>query len=175
MMRPELAQSNGGLYTANERVRVPAQVHPYSTGPIGGIIAGAVMTVAMAGWGAVTGYGIWMPVNLIAATFIPELQIASVETLANFHLMGAVVGTLLHFGFSILLVSIFAAILPTLPGSAFFWALVVGPGLWFSAQYLALPIFNPRMETRINLPSFAISHLMYSLVLGWWIARTPKI
>lgn len=161
----------------NERQRnvVPAEVYPYRAGLVGGIIAGAIMALVMAEWGALTGRGVWLPVNLIAATVLRDLQVAPVETLAQFMLAAAIVGTLIHFGLSIGLGFLFALLLPTLPGSAFFWALIIGPILWFTAQYLALPLVNPRMEALVHYPSFAVAHVVYSLVLGFWVSRTPKV
>lgn len=174
-MQQEAVEFTGQQARGDERITVPAEVYPYRAGFVGGTVAGAVMTLVMAGWGAITGMGVWLPVNLIAATVLPNLRGESLEMLAQFHLAGAVVGTLIHFGISITLGFLFATLLPTLPGSAFVWALVVGPILWFTAQYLALPLVNPRMEALVHIPSFAIAHVAYSLTLGWWVARTSKI
>ncbi len=174
-MQQDAVELPGQQTRIGERVTVPAEVYSYRAGLVGGTVAGAVMTLVMAGWGAVTGMGIWLPVNLIAATVLLGLRGESLEMLAQFHLAGAVVGTLIHFGISITLGFLFATLLPTLPGSAFGWALVVGPILWFTAQYLALPLVNPRMEALVHIPSFFIAHVAYSLTLGWWVARTPKV
>lgn len=174
-MQHEIVQPEHRQVGNSGRVAVPAEVYPYYAGFMGGIIAGAVMTLVMAGWGAFTGRGIWFPVNLIAATVVPGLRDAPVEMLAEFSLVGVVVGTLIHFVLSMGLGFLFATLLPTLPGSAFLWALVVGPLLWFVAQYLALPLVNPRMEALIHVPSFAVAHVAYSLTLGWWVSRTAKI
>lgn len=174
-MERKAIQHSGVQTRAGERITVPAEVLPYRVGFVGGIIAGVVMTLVMAGWGALTGRGIWFPVNLIAATVLPDLQAASFQTLAQFNPAGALIGTLIHFTLSIGLGFVFALLLPTLPGSTFLWALAIGPILWFTAQYLALPLINPRMEALVHTPSFAIAHVMYSLTLGWWTSRASKI
>jgi hypothetical protein len=150
-------------------------IYPYRVGITGGLVAGAVMALAMALWGLLSGNGIWYPVNLIAATFLPELQTAPPEALAQFHLGGAVVGTLIHFTISAVLGLLFAILLPTLPGSTVLWALIVGPLLWVGAQYAILPAVNPRMDELVHQTTFVLAHLAYSLVLGWWVARAPKI
>lgn len=150
-------------------------IYPYRVGIMGGLAAGAVMALTMALWGAISGKGIWFPVNLIAATLLTDFQAASPEVLAQFSLAGAVVGTLIHFFISSLLGLIFALLLPTLPGSTMLWALIVGPLLWVGAQYAILPVVNPRMEALVSEPTFAIAHLAYSLVLGWWVTRADKL
>ena len=174
-MQHEVPQQVAGQTSVGGRISVPVEVYPYRAGLIGGIIAGIVMALAMAGWGALTGMGVWFPVNLIAATVLRHLQNEPLEMLSQFYMAGAVVGTLIHLGISILLGFIFATLLPTLPGSTILWSLIVSPILWFIAQYLALPLVNPRMGALIDHPSFAIAHVIYSLVLGWWISRTAKI
>lgn len=150
-------------------------IYPYRVGLIGGVVAGAVMALAMALWGLLTGNGIWYPVNLIAATLLPHLQAASPAQLALFDPMGALVGTLIHFGISIVLGLIFAVVLPTLPGSTLLWALIVGPLLWVGAQYAVLPVLNPRMEELVNQPTFIAAHVAYSLVLGLYVMRAQKL
>lgn len=150
-------------------------VYPLRTGILGGLVAGAVMALAMALWGAISGNGIWYPVNLIAATFLPNLQTATPAVISAFDPAGALLGTVMHFGISAVLGLFFALILPTLPGSTTLWALIVGPLLWIGAQYAALPVINPRMEDLVSEPTFLVAHLAYSLVLGLWIARQDKI
>ncbi|MFQ5592812.1 MAG: hypothetical protein ACE5HA_01550 [Anaerolineae bacterium] len=174
-MEHEVLQSPGEQTSKGQRITVPAEVFPYSAGIVGGMIAGVFMAVAMAGWGGLTGMGVWFPVNLIAATVLRDLQSESLQMLAQFYPAGAVVGTLIHLGLSITLGFIFAMLLPTLPGPAFLWALVIGPTLWFIAQYLGLPLVNPRMEALVHIPSFAVSHIIYSLILGLFISRVTKI
>jgi hypothetical protein len=56
-----------------------------------------------------------------------------------------------------------------------FWAFAVGPILWAGAIFAGLPLLNPVMAKNIDLLSFAIANIIYSLVLGLWVIRTPKI
>lgn len=150
-------------------------IYPYRVGLIGGLAAGAVMALAMALWGLLSGNGIWFPVNLIAATLLRPLQSLPVEELARFSLSGALVGSLIHFSISAVLGLLFALVLPTLPGSTFLWALIVGPLLWVGAQYAILPLVNPRMELLVSEPTFAVAHLAYSIVLGFYLTRADKL
>jgi uncharacterized membrane protein YccF (DUF307 family) len=70
---------------------------------------------------------------------------------------------------------LFAMLLPTLPGRPAPWSLVVGPLLWFGATLVLLPQINPIMSQLLDWPSFALANLVYGLVLGLWVASTPKV
>lgn len=158
-----------------EEVRVPAEIYPYSAGVIGGLLGGLAMIPVALVYGLLSGRGIWYPVNLIAATFIPAWQQASVAQLMQFHLNGLITGLATHIFMSLLLGLIFAIIMPGLPKNPIFWAFVIGPILWGGAVYAGLPLLNPIMARYIDLPSFAIANIIYSLVLGLWVARTPRV
>lgn len=126
-------------------------------------------------YGLLSGHGIWYPVNLIAATLLRSWQQASPEQLAGFNALGLALGLLLHIMVSLGLGFLFAVLLPTLPGRPEYWACLVGPILWFSAVYAVLPLLNPIMARSVDLPSFALANILYSLMLGFWVGGTPKI
>ncbi len=155
-------------------LRVPAEIYPYSAGIVGGLLGGLAMVPVALAYGVISGKGIWYPINLVAATLIPAWQQASQATLIQFHLQGVIVGLLIHLFMSVALGFIFAVMLPALPWTPFFWAFAVGPILWAGAVYAGLPLLNPIMARYIDLLSFAIANIVYSLVLGLWMIRTPK-
>jgi hypothetical protein len=161
--------------TESGEVRVPAAIYPYSAGVKGGLLGGLAMVPVAFAYGLLSGHGIWYPVNLVAATFVPSWQRATAAQMEQFHPEGLVIGLLTHIVMSILLGLIFAIIMPGLPKTPVFWAFVVGPILWGGAIYAGLPLLNPIMAHYIDLPSFAIANIVYSLVLGLWVARTPKV
>ncbi len=156
-------------------LRVPAMVYPYKAGIYGGLLGGLPMIPVALAYGVMSGHGIWYPVNLVAATLIRSWQQATPEQLAQFSIVGLLVGLAIHLAMSAGLGLIFAILLPTLPGQPLYWAFLVGPILWFGAVYAGLPVLNPVMARYIDLPSFALANILYSLVLGVWVARTPKI
>ncbi|RPJ42773.1 MAG: hypothetical protein EHM21_12365 [Chloroflexi bacterium] len=156
-------------------IRVPAMIYPYSSGLAGGLLGGLAMIPVAVAYGLLSGTGIWYPVNLIAATVFRSWQQASPEQLAQFSLAGLLVGLLIHLAMSLTLGFIFAVMLPALPRNPIFWALVVGPVLWAGAIFDWLPLFNPVMARNVDLLSFGIANITYSLVLGWWVIRTPKV
>lgn len=61
-----------------------------------------------------------------------------------------------------------------MPGPAFIWSLITGPLLWAAVQFVVLPLVNPIMSELVNPLPFVTAHLLYSLVLGWWVVRHPK-
>ncbi len=155
--------------------RVPEQVYPYTAGLVGGLLGGLAMIPVALVYGLISGRGIWYPVNLIAATLIPAWQHATAAQLAQFHWDGLILGLLIHLFMSGLLGLVFAIMMPALPKTPVFWAFVIGPVLWAGAVFAGLPLLNPIMAKTIDLPSFAIANIIYSLVLGLTVARTPKI
>ncbi len=153
----------------------PAEIVPYRAGVIGGLAGGAAMVGVALGYGLLSGRGIWLPVNLIGATLIRDLQGASLEALMQFHPAALLAGLLLHGLLSSALGALYALILPTLPGPPLLWAVIVGPLLWLAATFVILPIFNPIMARYVDWPSFALAHLVYGLIMGIWVGRTPRV
>ena len=155
--------------------RVPALVYPYRAGVIGGLLGGLAMIPVALAYGLLSGHGVWYPVNLISATLIRSWQAATGSQLAQFSLAGLLLGLLIHLLMSVALGLAFAILLPTFPGTPILWAFVVGPILWAGATFAGLPLLNPVMAHYIDWPSFAIANILYALVLGIWVAHTPKI
>jgi hypothetical protein len=160
---------------AAEELSVPAWVYPYRAGIIGGFLGGVAMIAVAVIYGLSSGRGVWLPVNLIGATMVQELQIAPLEQLSAFNPIALIIGLTLHMALSIGLGFIFALVLPTFPGSPLLWAIIIGPLLWALASVLILPLLNPVMAQNVDHLSFFVAHVVYSIVLGLWIARTPKV
>jgi hypothetical protein len=156
-------------------VAVPEWVYPYRAGVVGGALGGLAMIGVAGLYGLLTGVGLWLPVNLIGATLVRSLQDIPLERLAQFNLEALVIGLILHAFLSITLGLIFAALLPTLPGSPVVWSIVIGPLLWTIASVMILPMINPAMAQHVDHFSFFVAHAVYSVVLGLQIARTPKV
>ena len=154
---------------------IPSHVYPLRAGFIGGALGGVAMALAAAIYGAIWRGSPWLPVNVVAATFLRDLQSASPEQLAQFNMNALIVGGLMHGLLSLSLGVLFVLLLPTLPGTPVFWAITVGPLLWVVATVITLPLINPLGERIIDWPSFIVAHLAYGLVLGFYVVRTPKV
>ena len=173
-MSEDKAESSNAI-SHLEETSVPAWVYPYRAGVIGGALGGLTMIAVAAIYGLSSGRGLWLPVNLIGATLVRDLQTASLEELSQFNFSALAAGLFLHLMLAIGLGFVFALLLPTLPGPVFVWAIVIGSGLWILASLLTLPLLNPVMGVYVDRPSFYVAHVAYCIVLGLWVMRSPKI
>lgn len=153
----------------------PSERYSYSAGAVGGLLGSLAMVVVALAYGVLSGSGIWFPVNLIGAAIVPSLQAAGPAELAQFHLVGLIAGLSVHLTLSVLLGLVYALVLPTLPGRPEMWAVIVGPLLWFAAMFTILPVINPAMQQYVDVTSFALAHVAYSLILGLWVSRSSKV
>ena len=168
MTQVDVSQRENGL-------SIPSHVYPLRAGFIGGALGGIAMALAAATYGALWRGSPWLPVNVVAATFLRDLQSASPEQLAQFNLNALIIGGVMHAALSVGLGVLFVLLLPTLPGTPVFWAITIGPLLWVVATVITLPLINPLGERIIDWPSFIVAHLAYGLVLGFHVVRTPKV
>lgn len=159
----------------HDRLGVPAYFYPYSSGFYGGLAGGALMGLPALAYGILSGYGIWFPINLIAATVLPRMQQMSPAEIARFDIGVLAVALLIHFTVAAVLGLVFAVLLPTLPGHPSFWALLIGPLFWLTGTYLLLPQLNAVMAQQLNWISFSVALFLYGLGLGLWVERTEKI
>lgn len=156
------------------RTVYPEWVYPYSAGILGGLIGGLGVAVIGLGYGVYSG-NVWLPVNVVAAVALRNLQSRSVTALGDFDPSALIVGLLIHAAMSVALGLMFAFILPALPGRPLYWGPVIGPLLWVGAYVAALPLLNPVMVRNLEITSFTIAMIMFGILLGWWIDRTPMV
>src|SRR5262249_54914658 len=67
------------------RVRIPAEIHPYSSGIKGGIVGGIAMAIVACLYGVIAHRSIWYPINLLAAAAMPSLAQADLAQLTAFN------------------------------------------------------------------------------------------
>lgn len=147
-------------------------VYSLRTGVQGGVVGGVVMAFVAALAGIVTGMGIWYPLNLVGAALLRGLSPAALE---QFNAAALAAGALVHFGLSITLGVAFVLLLPTLPGRTFVWSIIIGLALWALAQFAVVPIVNPLMASELNVPSFVLANLAYSITLGLYVEYSEPI
>lgn len=152
----------------------PEWVYPYQAGIVGGLLGGAAVAVTGLAYGLATG-NVWLPVNVVAATLLRDMQTRTLEQLSQFDLTALLVGLVLHGAMSVGFAMLFSFILPALPGRPLYWGPVIGPLLWVGATVAVLPILNPVMAANVEWISFGLANVLYGLILGWWIDRTPLI
>ena len=152
----------------------PEWVYPYSAGILGGLIGGLGVAVVGMSYGVYSG-NVWLPVNLVAAAILRNLQSQPAPAISQFDPAALIVGILIHAVMSASLGLIFSFILPALPGRPLYWGPVIGPLLWVGGYVAALPLLNPVMIRNLEIVSFTIANILFGILLGWWIDRTPMV
>jgi hypothetical protein len=160
------------------RLRLPVEIHPYSSGLWGGLAGGAAMTGVAVLAGALNAGSVWYPINLLAAIALPSLATADAATLRAFHPVALAVGTVIHFVLSVFVGLLYAVILPMLPrrtALAAVWGGLVGPAVWTSLLWSSLGLLNPVLAARIDWTWFGISQIAFGLVTGLVVARSERM
>lgn len=157
------------------RVRIPARIHPYSSGLWGGLAGGAAMAALACLYGLVAQHSIWYPVNLLAGVVIPGMGNESVEQLRAFQPLAFFAALVGHAIISILVGIVYAVMLPMFPKYAPFWAGILMPLFWSALVATTLSVVNPAMNERISWPWFVVAQLGFGLVGGYFIAKSTSI
>jgi hypothetical protein len=160
---------------AGHRVRLPVEIHPYSSGVMGGLAGAVAMAAVAIVYGLLTYGSPWVPINLLASTISPPMMQASVETLSGFHGGSFLLATIIHALLSMLAGLVYAAVLPMLPGRSMLWGGVVAPVLWSGVAWLALGIVSPTLDASVSWPWFLASQLAYGLACGAVVARSERV
>lgn len=163
------------LGEGGHRVRIPAEMHPYSAGVKGGLVGGVVMAALALLYGIVMQGSIWYPVNLLAGAVMPEFAGASVETLKAFNLWALLIGIVMHGSLSIIIGLLYAVALPMFPKFAWLWAGILTPLFWTGLFHASIGMLNPALAERVDWFWFVICQLGYGMVGGYVVARSQKI
>jgi hypothetical protein len=161
---------------AGHRVRIPAEIHPYSSGIKGGILGGIAMAIVACLYGVVAYRSIWYPINLLAAGAVPSLARADLAQLTAFNGTGFIVALISHGMFSVLVGLLFAVLLPMLPsGRAAFWGSLVSPVLWSALIWATLKLINPALNARIDWIWFIASQVAFGLTTGYVVHHSKMV
>jgi hypothetical protein len=157
------------------RVRVPAEIQPYSAGVKGGIVGGAAMAVVALIYGLLAQDSLWYPINLLAGMALPGMAALSVAQLRAFSLSALIIGTLAHGVISVLAGLLYAVILPMLPRRHTLWGGFVAPLLWTGLIWAVLGVVNPALNARIDWLWFIASQIAFGLAAGFVVSRAQPI
>ena len=161
---------------AGHRVRIPAEIHPYSSGLKGGIVGGVAMAVVASAYGLIAHGSIWYPINLLAAAAIPSLAQADVAQLEAFNGVAFIVALISHGVISLLVGLLFAVLLPMLPSRrAAFWGSLMAPLLWTALVWATLRVVNPLLDARIDWLWFIASQIVFGMTTGYIIHHTGTV
>jgi hypothetical protein len=161
---------------AGHRVRIPAEIHPYSSGIKGGILGGVAMAIVACLYGLIAYRSIWYPINLLAAAAVPSLAQADLAQLTAFNGTGFIVGLISHGVFSVLVGLLFAVLLPMLPSRrAAFWGSFFSPLLWSALIWATLKLINPALDARIDWIWFIVSQVAFGMTAGYVVHHSKMV
>ncbi len=161
---------------AGHRVRIPAEIHPYSSGLKGGIVGGVAMAIVASAYGLIAHGSIWYPINLLAAAAIPSLAQADAAQLETFNGAAFIVALVSHGLISLLVGLLFAVLLPMLPSRrAAFWGSLMAPLLWTALVWATLRLVNPLLDARIDWLWFIASQIVFGMTTGYIIHHTGTV
>lgn len=159
----------------SHRLHLPVEIHPYSSGIVGGLLGGVAMAVVACGYGLLAHGSLWYPINLLAAVTMPSLASADTAQLAAFHAGAFAIAVIAHGTISMFVGLVYAAILPMFPRWPTLWGGIVGPLLWTGLLWATLGVINPLLNARIEWPWFVASQIAFGIATGAYITRTQKI
>ena len=163
------------LGEGGHRVRIPAEIHPYSAGIEGGIVGGIAMAIVAVTYGIVAYGSPWYPINLLAAAAFPVPAQMSLEQLTAFSGLNLGIALISHAVVSLLVGLLYAAMLPMLPRHPAFWGGLMVPLLWTSLIWASLDVINPMLNQHIDWRWFIASQMAFGLTGGFVIARSERI
>src|SRR5262245_5935180 len=161
---------------AGHRVRIPAEIHPYSSGVKGGLLGGAAMAIVACAYGLIAYRSVWYPVNLLAAAALSSMTRADLAQLKVFNVTAFFVALFIHAAISILVGLLFAVLLPMFPSRrAAFWGSLTAPLFWSALVWATLRFVNPALDARIDWTWFIASQVVFGLVAGYVVHHTKTV
>jgi hypothetical protein len=161
---------------ASHRVRVPAEIHPYSSGIKGGLLGGVAMAMVACVYGLIAQSSLWYPVNLLAAAALPSMANADLPQLKAFDGTAFIIALISHISISSLVGLLFAVLLPMLPSRrAAFWGSFFTPILWTALVWATLAVVNPALNARIDWIWFIASQIAFGMATGYLVHHTKMV
>jgi len=149
------------------RKMLPVETYTVTAGIKGGMAGGAAMIVPAILFGLIHYHSVWYAVNLLAAAVFVSWGNASTAFLCSFHLDGLLVAVAIHGVASLLVGTLYGAMLPMFPKRPILTAGFAAPLLWSGLIYSTLGVVNPLLDQRIDWPWFIASQFAFGLVAGF--------
>jgi hypothetical protein len=163
------------VFSGSPRATLPLELHPISAGVIGGLAGGLAMAILALLHGAITGRGIWYPVNLLSAGFFPSAVAQSTGELSRFHAGATLIGAVIHLFASIIVGLLYGAMLPILPRRPILLGGLAVPLLWSALFHGIVGIVNPVLEQRVSWPWFVACQIGFGAVAGIVVSRRERV
>ena len=165
------------MAVANElqRAFLPLEIYPISAGVKGGLAGSVAMAVVAILYGLISRHGIWYPINLLAAGFLPASMTDTTAEIAAFNLSVFLIAIPIHLITSLLVGLLYGATLPMLPRQPILLGGFIAPILWTGLIHSILGIVNPVLNQRIDWDWFVVSQVAFGIVAGIVVSRQERI
>jgi len=165
------------MAVANElqRAFLPLEIYPISAGVKGGLAGSVAMAVVAILYGLISRHGIWYPINLLAAGFLPASMTDTTAKIAAFNLSVFLIAIPIHLITSLLVGLLYGATLPMLPRQPILLGGFIAPILWTGLIHSILGIVNPVLNQRIDWGWFVVSQVAFGIVAGIVVSRQERI
>jgi hypothetical protein len=157
------------------RARLPIEIYPVSAGVKGGLAGSVVMALLAVLYGVVSGYGIWYPINLLAAVVYAEPMQVTTQQMSSFHIELFLVASAIHVVSSVLVGLLYGAVLPMFPRRPILLGGFVAPVVWSGLLHSVLGIINPLLDQRIHWGWFLASQIGFGITAGLVVVRQGRI
>jgi hypothetical protein len=157
------------------RKMVPVETFRFSTGLKGGIAGGIAMIVPATLFSLLKFHSVWYAMNLMAAGGFVSWTQQSNEFLAQFHIEGLLAALAIHAVTSLLVGSLYGAMLPMFPRWPILTAGFLAPLLWTGLLASVLNIVSPILNERIDWFWFIPSQIAFGLVAGYVVNLQAKV
>jgi hypothetical protein len=157
------------------RARLPIEIYPVSAGVKGGLAGSVVMALLAVLYGVVSGYGIWYPINLLAAVVYAEPMQVTTRQMSSFHIELFLVASAIHVVSSVLVGLLYGAVLPMFPRRPILLGGFIAPIVWSGLLHSVLGIINPLLDQRIHWGWFLASQIGFGITAGLVVVRQGRI
>jgi hypothetical protein len=152
----------------------PVEIPALSAGIKGGLAGGLAMAIMWMLQGALSGQGVWYPINLLCAGFFPAAVTGTTAELGQFQAGSFVVAVLIQLIASVVVGLLYVAILSMLSPKAVRVARFAAPLLASALLHGIVGIVNPSVDQRIDWFWFVISQAGFGVVAGIVISGALK-
>jgi len=156
------------------RAWLPVHTYPISAGVKGGLAGSIAMAILACAYGVLKAGSIWYPINLLAAAIYSESSRLGPGQLYSFHADAFAIAFFLHGIVSILVGSLYGAMLPMFPRRPIVLGGLIAPALWSGVLYTIMGLLNPLLASHIDWPWFMASQVAFGVVAGLVVVRQPS-
>jgi hypothetical protein len=147
------------------------EANPVSAGIKGGLAGGSAMAIVAMLCGALSGHGIWYPINLLSAGFSPGAATETAAELSRFQVSSFAVAAVIQLIASLVVGLLYGAILPMISRRSALIAAFAAPMLGSAVLHTIVGIVNPLLDRRIDWFWFAISQVAFGIVAGIVVSK----